>query len=79
MPDRPFSDQKMAPCARGFTELMGACWLEVVPMGPEGQGTECPTSTYEFDGRCYKVAVPQDSPVQRGVRPEPTPSEHLRQ
>jgi hypothetical protein len=52
MPDKPFAEQKKAPCDAlvGEVELRGGCWLELTRRPP------CPKGSAEYQGKCY-VAV----------------------
>jgi hypothetical protein len=52
MPDKPFAEQKKAPCDAlvGEVALRGGCWLELAKRPP------CPKGAAEYQGKCY-VAV----------------------
>ena len=51
MPDKPYEWQKLAPCAPGETEKLGACWFKGAAAPP------CPDVAVEDAGGCY-VPIP---------------------
>ena len=63
MPDKPYSWQKVAPCAPGEREKVGGCWIHSDDPPP------CSRAAVESAGECY-VPVPAEPKPTNTVTPE---------
>lgn len=62
VPEKPQSNWARPPCASGYVELNGACWVQAANAPP------CPQGLYEHGGRCY-VPIAKGTPPPTSVDP----------